>query len=333
VEFQHGRSTRDDAKSGREISTGTFCEIITNRKRSQLRLTAVGDGLLLQGPGRLSQDFLLNASSISLATLLDTAKLSRKMRLLLSYFLAKAVWQFYDSEWMRREWTKSCVHFMLARQPNTSKGIFINEPFLSASFDNRRSHKDEDDQYRSHLYPKILSLGVMLLEIELGVKIEEYRLPEDICPNGEPSVNADHFAANEIFNKTELWEKVDTFSTFRDVVQVCITPDVLAPFIDDVEGLRLGLEKHIVNPLQTLYKAAWGHPDTSNVRAIEITSSAQLPSASSDHDTHSTVSLPAPLCKPPPSTSEVLACDFPCNPNTLQFTTPVLYRSPYDHIQ
>jgi hypothetical protein len=94
--------------TGKMISMDTFCEIITNRKRTQLELVIKDDILVFQSPGRLSQNFLLSSSSIPLAKLLDNAKLSKswKRKLLLSYLLAKAVWQFYDSDWMHKEWTK-----------------------------------------------------------------------------------------------------------------------------------------------------------------------------------------------------------------------------------
>jgi hypothetical protein len=43
---------------------------------------------------------------------------------------------------------------------------------------------------------------IMLLEIELGIKIEEkieeYRILEDIGPDVEPSLNDDHIAAIEV---------------------------------------------------------------------------------------------------------------------------------------
>ena len=106
-------------QSGKVISMDAFCKIITNRKRSQLKLAVSDDGLVFQGPGPLSQGFLLCASSVSLAELLKITKLSRKMKLLLSYFLAKAVWQYYDSDWMQREWTKEMVHFMFERRSKT----------------------------------------------------------------------------------------------------------------------------------------------------------------------------------------------------------------------
>jgi hypothetical protein len=289
--------------SGKVISIETFCQIITNRNRSQLKLVVSDDGLVLQGPGSLSQGFLLGASSMSLAKLLDVVKLSRKMRLLLSYILAKAVWQFYDSEWMQKEWTKETVHFMFERRSKTPKGIFINEPFLSASFDGCHRPRVADYEFRSHLFPKILGLGIMLLEIELGIKIEEHRMPEDLDPDGEPSVNADHIAAIDVFNNTG-WDDKDTFGASKDVIGACLTPDNFTCFVNDVQGLRNAFEKHIVNPLQTLYKTAWENPDTAHVRAIKLDSSSpSLPEVNEGttrliSPSPSPTPLPAPVATP-----------------------------------
>jgi hypothetical protein len=240
---------------------------------SQLKLAALNEGLVINGPCPLSQGFLLDASSISLAELLDMAKLSRKMKLLLSYFLAKAVWQFYDSEWMRSGWTKETVHFMFERRSYTPKGIFVNEPFLSAHFDCR--HMVQDDAFRSHLFPKILALGIMFLEIELGINIEEHRMPGCLGPDGQPSVNADHIAAIKVFNSATLWEEMETFTAFKNVIEACLTPAPFMPYLNDANGLRDAFDKYIVTPLQELYRSAWEDPDTSSIRAIEITAPRQ----------------------------------------------------------
>jgi hypothetical protein len=311
IKLKNEQGNDNSAHSGKVISMETFCEIITNRKRSQLKLAVSDDGLVLQGPGRLSQDFLLGASSVSLAKLLDVAKLSRKMRLLLSYFLAKAVWQFYDSEWMQREWTKETVHFMFERRSKAPKGIFINEPFLSARFDGCHQPRGVGDEFRSHLFPKILALGIMFLEIELGIKIEEHRIPEDLDPDGEPTVNADHIAAMEVFNQNELWDKKETFGNFRDVIGACLTPDEFNPFLNDVQGLRDAFEKHIVNRLQALYKIAWGNPDTSDVRALELDSSGPSLPEATEEAARPVSPLPAPLPTPLPAPVATPAYQMP----------------------
>ena len=300
IKLKNEQVSDNIAHSGKMISMETFCEIITNRKRTQLKLVISDNSLVLQGSGGLSQDFLLGTSSVSLAKLLDVVKLSRKMKLLLSYFLAKAVWQFYDSDWMQREWTKETVHFMFERRSKTPKGIFINEPFLSAHFDGCRQPRGVDDEFRSHLFPKILALGIMLLEIELGIKIEEHRMLEDLGPDGEPTVNADHIAAMEVFNKTELWEEKETFKALKDMIKTCLTPDEFNPFLNDVQGLRDAFQKRIVNPLQALYKTAWENPDTSHVRAIELGSSGpSLPEATGETARHvSPLLAPLPTLLP-----------------------------------
>jgi hypothetical protein len=257
---------------GEVLTIDTFCEFITNRMHSQLKLAVSNEGLVVNGPCSLSQDFLLNASSVSLAELLNMAKPSRKMKLLLSYFLAKAVWQFYDSEWMRSEWTKETVHFMFERRSYSPKGIFVNEPFLSAHFD--CPHIVQDDAFRSHLFPKILALGIMFLEIELGISFEEQKI-SCLGPDGQPTVNTDHMAAIKVFNNAKLWDEMETFRGFKGVINACLTPAPFMPFLNDADGRRDAFDKYIVTPLQELYRRNWEDPDTSSIREIEISSPRQ----------------------------------------------------------
>jgi hypothetical protein len=229
------------------------------------------------------------------------------MKLLLSYFLAKAVWQFYDSKWMQREWTKETVHFMFERRSKTPKGIFINEPFLSARFDSCHQPRSTDVEFRSHLFPKLLALGIMFLEIELAIKIEKHRMPEDLGRDGEPTVNADHIAAMEVFNKIELWEESETFGVFREVIDACLTPDNFNPFLNDVQGLRDALKKHIVNPLQALYKTAWENPDISYIRAIELDSLGPSLPETTEETARPVSPLAVPLPPPLPGPVEAPA--------------------------
>ena len=137
----------------------------------------------------------------------------------------------------------------------------------------------------------------MFLEIELGIDIKDYRMPEDLGPGGEPAVNADHIAATEVFRETE-WDERETFSVFRDVIGACLIPDDFKPFLDDIQGLRNAFIKHILNPLQILYKTAWENPDASHVRPIEIDiSGPSRPGAIAKGD-HSVLPLPVPSATP-----------------------------------
>lgn len=84
-------------------------------------LNASNDGLVFEKIDldfeKLKRLYLLKASSVSLTTVLEKRKLEGddQLKLLLSYLLAKSIWQFYDSEWMKRDWTKDSIHFMRER--------------------------------------------------------------------------------------------------------------------------------------------------------------------------------------------------------------------------
>lgn len=325
VETEKNLNKTTRFRSGHAMSTDTFCEVITNRNRAQLKFCAMENGLILQGPGRLSQDFVLDSSSVSLGALLKVQKLSQKMRLLLAYFVAKAVWQFYGSEWMQTEWTKNSVHFMFERPSVGPEGISINEPFLSARFDGHRSLGSTNNQYRSHCFPEILSLGIMLTEIELNIHIEDYRFPQDVRDDGEARVNADHFAVHEVFNQTELWERRETFSAYRDVVQACIVPDDFTAFIEDLEGLRDALDKHVVSPLEVLCRMTWGQPDTSEVRLLEV----KFPKEKIDNYDHqrtiptvSTTPVPDAIDRPAPAAYHLPHHSISLQKSALNYKTP-----------
>lgn len=255
-----------------------FCKIISNRQQSQLQLAASNGDLIFRGSGPLLRGFFLRMSSVALSRIIDSTKLSKKMRLLLSYQLAKAVWQFYDSDWMRSEWNKDTVHFMFEKRGKTPKGIFVNEPFLSTRFTPQIVHDDDGNDFRSHAFPIILALGVMFIEIELGVKIEDHYLPECFDASGRLTINANHIAASELLEKVDLWEESETFGTYKEVVRLCLNPDPFKPHASDPRRVRDALLKHVVNPLRVFYKNAWESPDTSEVRAIELDQASSLPS-------------------------------------------------------
>lgn len=171
---------------------------------------------------------------------------------------------------MKTEWTKEAVHFMFEKRDKTVKGIFVNEPFISARFDECQQLCDSNGEYSAHQFPKILALGIMLLEIELGIKIEDHRLPETLNPDDEPTVYDDHATAVELLRESELWERRETIKAFKEMIEICLIPEPFMPYVDDVQGLRDAFKKLIMNPLQVLYKEAWENPEESSVFPIEL---------------------------------------------------------------
>jgi hypothetical protein len=101
--------------SAQKISPEEFCGLVRRRGRGRLVLNAANDSLVYERVelnfGQLQRLFLLKSSSVSLATVLEKRKLhgNPQLKLLLSYLLAKAVWQFYDSDWMTPNWSKHTI--------------------------------------------------------------------------------------------------------------------------------------------------------------------------------------------------------------------------------
>lgn len=199
--------------------------------------------------------------SISLRDLLETVPaedFSDKQKTVLSAFLAKAVWQYYSSPWMTKPWTKDSVHFIFEQrrtgQNEELAGIFVDEPLLSVSIpapkpsssksaevcsdQNTEEEDDDDDDFFSssdpvsffraaHRLPKILALGVMLMEIQLGQPIESlYTDPKfsHHCPKGTAYVDTDYNICKDLIEKEHIYITKDTSVPLSTLITNCILP-------------------------------------------------------------------------------------------------------------
>ncbi|KAK3385680.1 hypothetical protein B0H63DRAFT_186431 [Podospora didyma] len=270
VSFSDGPSRTSDDTSSYIVEAGSFCNIISNPQNAGVELSlSVADEKLVLRELRLQQSsFHLHMPSVSLSQLLEGRQLSRKMRLLLCYILSRTVWQFYESEWVSREWTKENIHFMFEHRNGVPSGIFVNEPFLSARFG--REIDGDKDSPRVHKFPKILALGIILLEIELGVDITKDRPRTCFTADGQLTVNSDLIAADFWFQKKDLWKRQDSLVPVKAAVERCLRPSLFEPCRNDVEAEREVLHKQIVSPLHTLFKVSWGPPDNVDLDPVQV---------------------------------------------------------------
>ncbi|EFZ03996.2 peptidase [Metarhizium robertsii ARSEF 23] len=89
----------------------------------------------------------------------------------LSYTVARAFWQFYNSELMNARWTSEDIVFIpLNKEFSPTEGIplraFVPFPF-GPRYKKSPQEFCQEDQF-THRYPRILYLGIILLEIGLG---------------------------------------------------------------------------------------------------------------------------------------------------------------------
>lgn len=246
-----------------------FCSYISAHAKTGFvvhKFSVTGQRLYYEDMLEAKREWLLNSPSISLSRILDELSTSasdliiEKRKEVLSWLLAKAVWQYYSTPWMRTPWNKDTVHFLPERQQNENShaaaGIFVNEPFLSFSIcpeSKMERHCDEKapkqrpapiTRWMLHKLPKILALGIMLVEIQLGCAIETlYRHPDwaQHCPKGIPNTNTNYKICQGLISKDDFFKDVSV--PLEALTRSCIQPkDVfLPPVVRDEEGIRKAL--------------------------------------------------------------------------------------------
>ncbi|RSL97518.1 hypothetical protein CEP52_010869 [Fusarium oligoseptatum] len=243
----------------------SFCTYISGQEEDGplwLYFLVRGRSLYFERSIEMPKLWKLKRPSISLGRLLEEIHgspnlLTEKMKEVLSWLLAKAVWQYYSSPWMREPWNKESVHFLFERRRTNEgedlTGIFVNDPLLSVSIVPNPSKNDPSHQLAPvgrrlgrllHPTPKILALGVLLVEIQLGQPIESlYDSPEWslYCPEGKPHRNTNLQICKAYIAKPDFFDNIST--PLENLIRNCIKPNDLfaPPRVRDEEGIREAL--------------------------------------------------------------------------------------------
>ncbi|KAH8881812.1 subtilisin-like protein [Thozetella sp. PMI_491] len=103
---------------------------------------------------------------LQLSDALDGYKLRHGMRPLLAYVLAKTVWHYYDSDWMNFGWTKHNIYFM-AETTNGYEIKYLCRPYVHVNLNTSHGRPPEYRQVfgMMHRYPRVLALGILLLQL------------------------------------------------------------------------------------------------------------------------------------------------------------------------
>lgn len=267
-----------------------------------LKLTVLNENLFKHRPEPLPEGcrISLGSKSISLASLIDSHCLEHddQRKALLSYILARAVWQFYESDWMSQMWTKHSVRFMqqhtgaeqtwryvLDHRPYISKRLAVppnqRNPATAQPTDQSQDNEEPRDGLElSHIYPKILALGILLLEIELGYGIHGRISNHAIGSDYRLRPNADHQMAAEII-QSDKWRKRKTVKTaIRQAIEICIKPDT-GKLGQDPRLVREKLLGRVVQPLEnlftTMYTCEGGRPENFDPGPIRLQSLSHDP--------------------------------------------------------
>ncbi|KAH7136154.1 hypothetical protein B0J11DRAFT_520039 [Dendryphion nanum] len=158
----------------------------------------------------------------------------RRLALILSHSLL----QYHDSEWLSSEWGKRHISFLYSAQDTPD----LERPYLSTCFDKCHTAA-KPDLTRFHRNPSILALGILLIEIELGKPIEQYRIATD-----DVNVNTDMIVADRIALSMNQCSE-----PYRQAIRACLdVPWVSAGrkvSLED-EDTRDGLYRSVICPLE-----------------------------------------------------------------------------------
>ncbi|KAG8158650.1 hypothetical protein KVR01_011772 [Diaporthe batatas] len=156
----------------------------------------------------------------------------------LAVILAWSLHHLYGGSWTRGGWSRENILFF------RSGGRIPLRPFLGIS-DTNILHKDKKSTEISslHRYPELLELGVILLELHLGQRLEDY-----LGLNKELSGPRDFFLhAMKAFAS----QKEHIFSLrYRNAIDTCLRPDPKLRPNPSMQDVRCLMFQNVVKPLE-----------------------------------------------------------------------------------
>jgi len=187
----------------------------------------------IHGAGR-TDEWLINKPSVPLAQVLHRRRLTTKMKMSLAYTLARSVWRYYDSDWMKSEWTCKTIHLMLQSSASL-KYHFVDasKPCSTVRF---QATKDTipmryDIPELVHEYPRVVALGLLLINIALTSYEEGVTT---VAQTQQQKANADWMTGWSILEQDKSWPDLGTAdaarqrlrTVYRTATQSCFEPEI-----------------------------------------------------------------------------------------------------------
>ncbi|EXU99024.1 peptidase S8 family protein [Metarhizium robertsii] len=168
---RHQQAKPFDPSKPSLMEYGDICKRLENPSYAKLYLDLDQDCQLHERPDPVGLQHIITGCGINLSELLSLNELTVEHKIKLSYTVARAFWQFYNSELMNARWTSEDIVFIpLNKEFSPTEGIplraFVPFPF-GPRYKKSPQEFCQEDQF-THRYPRILYLGIILLEIGLG---------------------------------------------------------------------------------------------------------------------------------------------------------------------
>ncbi|KAH8645085.1 hypothetical protein IG631_02549 [Alternaria alternata] len=201
---------------------------------------------------------------IRLATALTNGCLSAKDQIYMAFVLAKACWQYYESEWMKAKWDLDTICLPPISPADTVK----HAPPLALYIQKAESGGDALPEFipkvtnssdNIHPFPYILRLGVLLVLLCSRDPESTISSLKGLTKRSDISL----FCYRAIENRREMWPSLDIGPKYKDVyksiVKQCFgSPQSLTPLFSDgtldAAGRRSILKDKVVLPLYCLLR-------------------------------------------------------------------------------
>lgn len=226
-----------------------ICKHVHSTLGTRFRLLVEGNLMWRLRPARPRIKDLKSVAHISLSELIRNGyflrRASQKDRFLLSYIIASAILSLYQGPWLDRAWTKDQIFFLT--QAGDLSTPDLRKPLLSTkciAVDDNDSQAQPDN---IHPEPRIAALGIIMLEIALGMAIESRR------DDGPVNPNTDLLNAFELVDQMQL--DGNTIPKHVLAIKTCLQPEDI--YEDDLsnEMKQQCLYTNIVAPLEAILTA------------------------------------------------------------------------------
>lgn len=233
---------------GRDIDSEDLCNLISQAHHKGISLHLLFEnGRLWQTKSKTRNLRLQRQNDIPLKELLQSQRpvMNLREKRILAVVLAHAALHCSDSPWLCKDWSSEHVTFF---HNDTLTGPDLRRPCLAVDFENRLFDEIEDvNPDKLHSYPALLSLGILLLEINICQTIES-KWSEDDLIEGQPNENTNLTTAIRLLDALDG----EIYEDYRRAIKACLDCDRATSSKDseDNEEFRKQLYEDIVLPLE-----------------------------------------------------------------------------------
>lgn len=208
-------------------AVSSFCSILERETSARIFLEHNLQDLLETETFEELQHNLGSGEGVSLLHILRHFELGVHEKIILTFIVARAFWQLYESRMTLARWTHHDVWFMSNGREGPPCKVYMELPF--------QNEQEGLQEYARagliHKCPRILAVGVLLLEIGLARPMEGCHHPE---PNDRYFVrktNEDYASATRQLNELKglSWNGYGSKRLFDSAVGNCLNGKIFSP--------------------------------------------------------------------------------------------------------